>query len=264
MSRLIQGRAIAVERVRLVDTGTALEGSWELPQLARLSAEDQVFVTAFVRSHGSIKEMERVFGVSYPTIKARLNRIGDSLDFVDTNPQPSRVEILERLAPRRDHARRRHSRIGGAEMTEERRQILEMLATGKINADEADRLIGALDGKNGSSTSVATSTATAASPKVTPGYLRVMVDAKEGHDDKPVHINVRVPIALLRAGVRLASLIPPRAQEKVNAELRKQGMDLDVSQIKPENINELIDQLQDFSVDIDQKHDDVKIRIYCE
>ena len=97
ITRLTQARPIAVERVRLTDTGTALEGAWELPQLARLSAEDQVFVTAFVRSHGSIKEMERVFGVSYPTIKARLNRIGDSLDFVDTNPAPSRVEILERL-----------------------------------------------------------------------------------------------------------------------------------------------------------------------
>ncbi len=97
ITRLTQGRPIAVERVRLTDTGTALEGAWELPQLARLSAEDQVFVTAFVRSHGSIKEMERVFGVSYPTIKARLNRIGESLDFVDTNPAPSRLEILERL-----------------------------------------------------------------------------------------------------------------------------------------------------------------------
>ena len=97
ITRLTQGRPIAVERVRLTDTGTAIEGAWELPQLARLSAEDQIFVTAFVRSHGSIKEMERVFGVSYPTIKARLNRIGESLDFVDTNPRPSRVEILERL-----------------------------------------------------------------------------------------------------------------------------------------------------------------------
>jgi hypothetical protein len=97
LTKFTQGRPIAVERVRLNGSSTVVEGSWELPQLARLSAEDQVFVTAFVRSHGSIKEMERVFGVSYPTIKARLNRIGDSLDFVDTNPQPSRVEILERL-----------------------------------------------------------------------------------------------------------------------------------------------------------------------
>ena len=100
LTRLTQGRPIAVERVRLTDTGTAVEGSWELPQLARLSAEDQIFVTAFVRSHGSIKEMERVFGVSYPTIKSRLNRIGESLDFIDTNPQPSRIDILERLRRR--------------------------------------------------------------------------------------------------------------------------------------------------------------------
>jgi len=97
LAKITQGRQVAVERVRLIESGAALEGSWELPQLARLSAEDQVFVTAFVRSHGSIKEMERVFGVSYPTIKARLNRIGESLDFVDTNPAPSRLEILERL-----------------------------------------------------------------------------------------------------------------------------------------------------------------------
>jgi hypothetical protein len=99
LTKLTQGRPLAVERVRLTDTRTAIEGSWDLPQLARLSAEDQIFVTAFVRSHGSIKEMERVFGVSYPTIKSRLNRIGESLDFVDVNPQPppSRVEILGRL-----------------------------------------------------------------------------------------------------------------------------------------------------------------------
>ena len=97
MTKITQGRPITVERVRLGEGGAAIEGAWDLPQLARLNAEDQVFVTAFVRSHGSIKEMERVFGVSYPTIKARLNRIGESLDFVDTNPAPSRVEILERL-----------------------------------------------------------------------------------------------------------------------------------------------------------------------
>jgi hypothetical protein len=97
LTRLTQGRPIIVERVRLADNDIAIEGSFELPQLARLSMEDQVFVTAFVRSHGSIKEMERVFGVSYPTIKARLNRIAEGLEFVDTNPTPSQGEILDRL-----------------------------------------------------------------------------------------------------------------------------------------------------------------------
>jgi hypothetical protein len=97
LTQLTQGRAIVVERVRIADKDIAIEGSFELPQLARLDMADQVFITAFVRSHGSIKEMERIFGVSYPTIKARLNRIASSLEFVETNPTPSKAEILERL-----------------------------------------------------------------------------------------------------------------------------------------------------------------------
>ena len=97
LTKLTQGRPIVVERVRLTDKHIAIEGSFELPQLARLNLEDQIFVIAFVRSHGSIKEMEQVFGVSYPTIKSRLNRIAESLEFVDTNPTPSQAEILDRL-----------------------------------------------------------------------------------------------------------------------------------------------------------------------
>jgi len=97
LTQLIQGQAIVVERVRLAEKGIAIEGQFELPQLARLSMDDQIFITAFVRSHGSIKEMERVFGVSYPTIKSRLTRIADSLEFVETNPTPSKSEILARL-----------------------------------------------------------------------------------------------------------------------------------------------------------------------
>src|SRR5579864_729796 len=97
LSQFTQGHPIVIERVRLVDKDIAIEGSFEIPQLARLDMADQVFITAFVRSHGSIKEMERIFGVSYPTIKARLNRIAGSLEFVETNPTPSKAEILERL-----------------------------------------------------------------------------------------------------------------------------------------------------------------------
>ncbi len=97
LTQLTHGKPIVVDRVKLVDSGIAIEGPFELPQLARLSADDQIFITAFVRSHGSIKEMERVFGVSYPTIKARLTRIANSLEFVETNPAPMRNEVLERL-----------------------------------------------------------------------------------------------------------------------------------------------------------------------
>ena len=97
LTQLTQGHPVVIERVRIVDRDIAIEGSFELPQLARLDMDDQIFITAFVRSHGSIKEMERIFGVSYPTIKSRLNRIAGSLEFVETNPMPSKAEILERL-----------------------------------------------------------------------------------------------------------------------------------------------------------------------
>jgi hypothetical protein len=97
LTRLTGGEAFVVERVRLAG-GIAIEGAFAPPQLARLPAEDQVFVAAFIKSHGSIKEMEQVFGVSYPTIKARLNRIAASLEFVDTSPTPPRTEVLDRLA----------------------------------------------------------------------------------------------------------------------------------------------------------------------
>jgi hypothetical protein len=95
--RIAQGSSLVVERVRIPEKGITVDGPFTLPQLARLSLEDQVFITAFLRAHGSIKEMEQVFGVSYPTIKGRLNRIAGQLDFVENNPSPSRAEILERL-----------------------------------------------------------------------------------------------------------------------------------------------------------------------
>ena len=97
LTQLTQGAPLTVERVRLSDRDIIIEGAFELPQLARLALEDQIFIAAFVKSHGSIKEMEQVFGVSYPTIKARLNRIAGALEFVDTNPKPSRSEVLDRL-----------------------------------------------------------------------------------------------------------------------------------------------------------------------
>src|SRR3954466_16358720 len=93
LTDLTRGRPFVVERVRLTDGDIAVEGRFELPQLAQLNVEDQVFITAFVRCHGSIKEMQRIFGVSYPTIKARLNRIAERLDFVDTDPGPSGADV---------------------------------------------------------------------------------------------------------------------------------------------------------------------------
>ena len=88
LTRLTGGAPLHVERVRIPSTGIAIEGQFELPALAQLPAEDQIFVAAFVRCHGSIKQMEQYFGVSYPTIKNRLNRIGALLPFAEVDPAP--------------------------------------------------------------------------------------------------------------------------------------------------------------------------------
>ena len=99
LSNLTGSREVVVARVRLVGSEVAIEGEFELPPLAKLAAEDQVFVAAFVRSHGSIKRMEQLFGVSYPTVKNRLNRIAGQLEFVeiDADLPPSRQDVLRQL-----------------------------------------------------------------------------------------------------------------------------------------------------------------------
>lgn len=97
LTRLTQGADFAVERVKLKASGIAIEGEFELPALARLRVEDQLFVIAFVRSHGSIKDMESLFGISYPTVKNRLNAIAALLPFVEVNPPAPRAETLEKL-----------------------------------------------------------------------------------------------------------------------------------------------------------------------
>jgi hypothetical protein len=105
LTTLSGGAAFEIERIRLTVKGIALEGQFEVPPLAQLPADDQIFVAAFVRSHGSIKQMEQFFGVSYPTIKNRLNRIGAQLPFAEIDPEPeperssvtSSAELLSQL-----------------------------------------------------------------------------------------------------------------------------------------------------------------------
>src|SRR5579859_4622345 len=88
LTKLVGQASFEVERIRLLETGVVIEGPFTLPPLAQLPAEDQVFVAAFVRCHGSIKQMEKYFGVSYPTIKNRLNKIGSLVPFVEVQPAP--------------------------------------------------------------------------------------------------------------------------------------------------------------------------------
>ena len=97
LTRLTRGEEIVIEQVKLIKRGISITGEFELPPLSRLTLEDQIFVIAFVRSHGSIKDMEALFDISYPTVKNRLNRISQLLDFVEVNPPSSRSEILSEL-----------------------------------------------------------------------------------------------------------------------------------------------------------------------
>ena len=143
-------------------------------------------------------------------------------------------------------------------MNEQRRQILQMLSEGKITADEAERLIDAVEREQPESPPGA-----APRPKPRPKYLRVVVNSSDNFGgDGPGQVNVRVPLQLLRAGVRLTSLIPPQALSQVNVELNKSGVPIDLTQLKPQHIEELIEQLDDVTVDVDQP--EARVQVFCE
>ncbi len=118
LTKLTGSAPLIVERVRFPGSDIAIEGRFDLPPLARLSAEDQVFVIAFVRAHGSIKEMERTFGISYPTVKNRLNRISSNFNMVEVEPAPP-------------------LRTAGTGPDSNRAEILSQLESGEITADQA-------------------------------------------------------------------------------------------------------------------------------
>ena len=158
-------------------------------------------------------------------------------------------------------------------MSENRRQILEMLAAGKINANEAERLLAALEPDlTGSLRDFARkangqSGEKPAGTKTRSKYLRVLVEADESMTGMkgPTTVNIRVPMQLLRAGVRLASLIPKQAHDHLDEALNRHGVPLTLSQIKPENLEELIDHLDDLTVDVDGRDGNTtKVKVFCE
>jgi Asp-tRNA(Asn)/Glu-tRNA(Gln) amidotransferase B subunit len=140
-------------------------------------------------------------------------------------------------------------------MNEQRKDILDMLAEGKITAEEAEQLIAALERDQPPAAS-----SLDPRPKGQAKYLRVVVDAVE--NGEPGRVNVRVPLQLLRAGVRLAALIPAQALGQVNAELSKSGVPIDLTQLKPEQLEELVEHLEEMTVEVDQP--DTKVRVFCE
>lgn len=140
-------------------------------------------------------------------------------------------------------------------MNEQRKDILGMLAEGQITAEEAERLIAALERDRPPAAA-----SLDARPKGKAKYLRVVVDAVE--NGETARVNVRVPLQLLRAGVRLAALIPPQALGQASIQLSKSGVPFDLTQLKPEQLEALVEHLDEMTVEVDQP--DAKVRVFCE
>jgi hypothetical protein len=141
-------------------------------------------------------------------------------------------------------------------MNEERKRILNMLAENKITAEEAEALLDAMSPPPATGAAHGGS-ALSADPK----YLRVLVeDDEDGHAG---NVNVRVPFQLIRAGLRLAALIPATAHGPVNKALQQHGIDIDVSKLKPEDFENLVQHLRDLTVDVEGAHGE-KVRVFCE
>ena len=137
-------------------------------------------------------------------------------------------------------------------MTDERKKILDMLSEGKITADEAGRLLSAVSRDNVENSGNTWNKE--------PKYLRIMVEP--GPKSKsPDKVNIRVPLKLIHAGLKLAALIPKSAQTQVNDALHEKGIEMDFSQIKPEDLENIVRQLDDLTVDVEGKE---SVRIFCE
>ena len=148
-------------------------------------------------------------------------------------------------------------------MSEERRQILQMLADGKITAEEAERLLDAIgekkeeteppksEGENVSCCGMDVGKG--------PKCLRVTVKGKKGKGD---NVNIRVPLQLFRAGVKLGSILPFEVSEKVNAKLKDKGLDIDIKNVNDKSLDKIFETLQTMSIDIDE--DDESVKIFCE
>jgi hypothetical protein len=152
-------------------------------------------------------------------------------------------------------------------MNEDRKRILDMLATGKISADEAGMLLDALGTQAGATTTATAASATGSTAAAdalgkfmavpgAPKYLYVTVDG----DDK---VNVKVPLGLLRAGLKLTSLIPPQAMDEINKSMAESGVSIDFNNLKPEDVEELIENLREMEITVDAA-DGNRVRVWCE
>jgi hypothetical protein len=149
-------------------------------------------------------------------------------------------------------------------MSDNKKKILEMLEQKKISADEAYKLLSAVDGREGGRDSERMDTTDDIGQRIKAKYLRVTISP--GEHSSPEHadrVNVRVPMSLIRAGIKLTSLIPPEAMDKANRALSDKGINFDVRNIKPGDIEDLIVALGDTEVDIEGSRGE-KIKVFVE
>ena len=146
-------------------------------------------------------------------------------------------------------------------MTENRRQILDMLAEGKITVDEAERLLGLVEAPAGGGSGT---TDAGESRKSPPRYLRVVVEpSPDASGDQPrERVNVRIPMAMLRAGVKLAALIPTHAMDRVNEKLQQRGMGVDLSNLKADGLEQMVEAMADLEIDVQDGKQ--QVRVYLE
>ena len=146
-------------------------------------------------------------------------------------------------------------------MTDNQKRILEMLAEHKISVDEATKLLNLTENPESATGAVSDAVQT---KRTHPKYLRVVIrpntdSALEADYD---HVNVRIPMALIRAGIKLTALIPPSATKQMNEALRSKGIDIDVNTIKPEDLEQLVDALSELEVDVQSKKE--KVHVFLE
>lgn len=140
-------------------------------------------------------------------------------------------------------------------MVEQRKKILEMLAGGTINADEAERLLAALESNDAKQESQNVGTINMNEPK----FLHVKVEKPQG--DRHKNVDIKIPIMLLKAGMKLGSMIPESSKNEINAHLKDKGIHLDLNNIDSKDIDVIMTALSDSSIDIDTETE--KVRIFC-
>ena len=138
-------------------------------------------------------------------------------------------------------------------MSDQRRRVLDLLAQGKITVDEAEQLLRAI---------VAEPPADAVADKPKPRYFRINVHQPARNDHREKDVNIRVPVSIVRSGLRLGAIIPAFASDRVHARLRERGLDIDLSKVDAAAIESILADMGEVNIDMDDGK--ATVRITCE